>query len=175
MLDQPRDEGLPAGMEILLPLWARFRPAPPSVLTPDLDGHEGSLTLLPSPPPTPPLGTRPWLQRLCEVTHFSFPWSSHCGVGDRRQTTQHLERRSSLRLSGFTARACFQHAGSEALPRSSLSALLMLSSGSDRRWAPGSRELMLTGATASLTSDHCRHLFCGFSLMSAVGKIHYPL
>lgn len=45
--DQPRDEGLPARMQILPLLGAHFHPAPPSVLTPYLDGEGGSLTLLP--------------------------------------------------------------------------------------------------------------------------------
>ena len=36
-------------------------------------------------------------------------------MGDQGQTTQHLERWSSLGLSGFTAQACLQRAGSEAL------------------------------------------------------------
>lgn len=82
MPDQPRDEGLPARMQILPLLGAHFHPAPPSVLTLDLDGEEGNLTMLPSlstlrpTSPTPPLGTRPWSRRRCEVTHFSFPWSS---------------------------------------------------------------------------------------------------
>ena len=89
MPDKPRDEGLPAGMDILPPLCAHFHPAPPSVLTLDLDGHEGSLTLLPSPPPTPPWGPGPGCRGCVKSPTSVFPGahSAEWVTGDRPHNT----------------------------------------------------------------------------------------